>query len=52
MFGLVGLEPTWELFSMMLLDFFRVFGWISGKRDEISKSTQFWGPTLRLREPT
>ena len=52
MFGLVGLEPTWELFSVMLLDYFGVFGWISGKMDEISKSAQFRGPTLRLREPT
>ena len=28
---------------MMLLDYFRVFGWIYGKRDEISKSGQFQG---------
>ena len=37
---------------MMLLDYFGVFGWISGKRDEISKSGQFWGPTPRRRDPT
>ena len=36
---------------MMLLDYFGVFGWISGKRDEISKSGQFRGPTPRRRDP-
>ena len=30
---------------MMLLDYFRVFGWISRKRDEISNSERFRGPT-------
>ena len=35
--GLVRLEPIWELFTMMLLDYLRVFGWISEKIDEISK---------------
>ena len=34
---------------MMLLDYFGVFGWISGKRDEISKSWQFRGPTPRAK---
>ena len=29
----------------MLLDYFGVFGWISGKMDEINKSRQFQGPT-------
>ena len=28
------------------------FGWISGKRDEISKSGQFRGPTPRRKDPT
>ena len=28
---------------MMLLDYFGVFGWIFGKRDEISKSGQYSG---------
>ena len=37
---------------MMLLDYFGVFGWIYGKRDEISKSRQFRGPTPRRRDPT
>ena len=37
---------------MMLLDYFGVFGWIFGKKDEISKSGQFQGPTSRLRDPT
>ena len=37
---------------MMLLNYFGVFGWISGKRDEISKSGQFRGPTPRRRDPT
>ena len=37
---------------MMLLDYFRVFGWIYGKRDEIRKSWQFRGPTQRRRDPT
>ena len=30
---------------MMLLDYFGVFGWTSGKMDEISKFWQFWDPT-------
>ena len=30
---------------------FWVFGWISGKMDEISKSRQFPGPTLWCRDP-
>ena len=34
---------------MMLLDYFGVFGRIFGKRDGISKSRQFRGPTLRRR---
>ena len=34
---------------MMLLDYFRVFGWISRNRDEISKSRQFRGPMSRRR---
>ena len=29
---------------MMLLDYFGVFDWISGKMDEINKSRQFRGP--------
>ena len=37
---------------VMLLDYFRVFGWISGKRDKISKSGQFRGPMPRRRDPT
>ena len=37
---------------MMLLDYFRVFGWISGKMDKISKSGKFRGPMLRRRDPT
>ena len=36
---------------MMLLDYFGVFEWISGKIDEISKSGQFRGPTSRRRDP-
>ena len=31
---------------------FWVFGWISGKIDEISKSGQFRGPTPRRKDPT
>ena len=38
--------------SVMLLDYFRVFGWISGKRDEISKFGQFRGLTSWCRDPT
>ena len=30
---------------MMLLDYFGVFSWISGKRDKINKSGNFRGPT-------
>ena len=37
---------------MMLLDYFGVFSWISGKMDEISKSRKFRGPTPRHRDPT
>ena len=37
---------------MMLLDYFRVLGWISGKRDKINKSRQFRGPTPQRRDPT
>ena len=37
---------------MMFLDYFGVFGLISGKMDEINKSGQFRGPTLRRRDPT
>ena len=37
---------------MMLLDYFGVFGWISGKMDEISKFGHFRGPTPRRRDPT
>ena len=40
-----GLRTIWELFSMMLLDYFGFFGWIFGKMDEISKFGQFRGPT-------
>ena len=36
----------------MISDYFGVFGWISGKRDEISKSRHFRGPTPRRRDPT
>ena len=36
---------------MMLLDYFGVFGWIYGKRNEISKSRQFQGPTSWCRDP-
>ena len=35
-----------------LLDYFGVFGWISGKMNKISKSGQFQGPTPRRRDPT
>ena len=37
---------------MMLWDYFGVFGWIFGKRNEISKSGQFQGPTLQRKDPT
>ena len=37
---------------MMLLDYFGVFGWISRKGDEISKSGQFRGPTPRRSDLT
>ena len=37
---------------MMLVDYFGVFSWISGKRDEISKSGYFQGPTPQRRDPT
>ena len=38
---------------MMLLDYFRVFGWISGKKmNEISKFGQFRGSMPQLRDPT
>ena len=37
---------------MILLDYFWVFGWIYGERDEISKFGKFRGPTLRGRGPT
>ena len=36
---------------MMLLDYFRGFGWIYGKMDKISKSRQFRGPTPWRRDP-
>ena len=36
----------------MLLDYFGVFGRIYGKMDEISKSSQFRGPTQQHRDPT
>ena len=34
---LVGLEPIWELFSVMLWEYLRVLGLISGKREEMIK---------------
>ena len=37
---------------MMILDYFGVFGWIFEKRDVISKSGQFRGPTPLRRDPT
>ena len=37
---------------MMLVDYFGVFSWISGKMDKISKSGHFRGPTARRRDPT
>ena len=37
---------------MMLLDYFGIFDWISGKMDEINKSRQFRGPMSRCRDPT
>ena len=37
---------------MMLLDYFGVFGWISGYKDENNKSGQFRGPMPRRRDPT
>ena len=38
---------------MMLLDYFGIFGWISGKRDELSANLgKFRGPTPRHRDPT
>ena len=37
---------------MMLLDYFGVFSWIYGIRDEISKSVQFQGPTPWRKDPT
>ena len=36
---------------MMLLDYFGVFGWISGKMDEINKFVKFRGPMLWRRDP-
>ena len=36
---------------MMFFDYFGIFGWISGKRDEFSKSRQFRGPTPRCKDP-
>ena len=52
MFGLVGLEHIWELFLVMLVDYFRVFSWISRKMDEINKSGKFRGPTSRCKDST
>ena len=37
---------------MMPLDYFGVFGWISGKMDEIGKYGQFRGPMPWRRDPT
>ena len=37
---------------MLLLDYFGFFGWISGKRNKISKSGQFQGPMPRRRDLT
>ena len=37
---------------MMLLDYFGVFVWISGKIDEINKFGQFRGLTLWRTNPT
>ena len=37
---------------MIILDYFGVFNWISGKRDEINKSGKFQGPTPRRKNPT
>ena len=37
---------------MILLDYFGVFCWISGKRDKISKSRKFRGPMPWRRDPT
>ena len=37
---------------MMLLNYFGVFCWISGKREEIGKPGQFRGLTPRHRDPT
>ena len=37
------LEPIWELFSVMFLDYLRVLGCISGKRHENSKTLGFSG---------
>ena len=40
---LVGLEPTWELFSVMLLDYFGFLVGFMEKGNEISKSRQISG---------
>ena len=36
---------------MMFLDYLRVLGWISGKRDENRIIGHFRGPTPRRKEP-
>ena len=44
---MVGLEHTRELFSVILLDYIGVFGWISRKNDEISKILANFGVLRR-----
>ena len=52
MFGLVGIEHTWEMFSGEYMSFLSFLVGFLEKRDEISKFGQFRGLTLRRRDPT
>ena len=48
---MVGLEHIWELFLVMLLDYFGVFGCFYAKMDEISKIWAMSGHTPQRRDP-
>ena len=51
MFGLVRLEPIWEMFFCIIYEFSFVFGLISRKREEISKNLgKVGGPSPRQRD--
>ena len=52
MFGFGWVRTHLGVVFGVAFDYFGVFGWISGNRDEISKSKKFRGPTPRRRDPT